>query len=361
MLTIRKKILFAGLVIFGFFLTLELAARGVELVRSLRRPEDFVESATRNRLHPLRYELIPGRGLSANGPIAVANRDGLRGPAADRPKHRTRVLCLGDSVTFGYAPDVADDATYPAVLGRLLGADRFEVINGGMPGFGSLDSLNHWVYKLNELEPDYVILLAGWNDSLHSQPIARRPPSPGPLNFLNNLAAFRVARVLAERVVGTRPPDLDRERTRLSNSPPPPDALSAEEFARTRRVLEALIRACRDRAAVPIVLTYPSFTRDDWSDVDSLRPDEFQAALSYLIGGELSPSGWRSFTLSTNNNLREAARSLNAPLIEAETINSPKLFHDLIHLNASGCNELARLVAPEVSKAAKTLEGSIRR
>ena len=352
MLTTRKQALYAGLVTVVFFLGLELASRGVELIRSLRHKDDFVESAVRNRFHPLRYELIPGKGLSANGPIALVNRDGLRGAVAERPKRRIRVLCLGDSVTFGYAPDVNDDTTYPAILGRLLDSERFEVINGGMPGFGSIDCLNHWIYKLSELTPDYVIILAGWNDSLHAQPLVKRPATPGPLAFLNGLALFRLTRELAVRLQGPRPPNLKWERSRLLNAPGPTDPLSDEEFARSKRVLESLVRACRDQGAVPLVLTYPTFTRPEWAGVDSLQDDEFKVALSYLVGGELSPAGWRRFASSTNANLREVAKRLGVPLIEAETINSPTLFYDLIHLTSAGNDALAKRVAPVILKAA---------
>ena len=350
MLTTRKKLFYAALITVVFFLGLELAARGVELLRSLRRGDDLVESAVRNRFHPLRYELIPGKGLSANGPVAVANRDGLRGTAAERPKQRTRVLCLGDSVTFGYAPDVNDDTTYPAILGRLLDSGRFEVINGGMPGFGSIDCLNHWVYKLSELTPDYVVILAGWNDSLHMQPLVKRPASPGPLAFLNSLAIFRLTRELVVRIQGPRPPNFAWERTHLMNAPQPTDPLSDEEFARSKRVLETLVRVCRDQGAVPLVLTYPTFTRPEWAGIDSLREDEFKVALSYLAGGELTPAGWRRFAATTNANLFDVASRLGVPLIESETINSPTQFHDLIHLTPAGNDALAKRVAPVLLK-----------
>lgn len=351
MLTTRKKVVFGLLATLFFIAGLELAARGFEWIRSFRHVEDNVESAVRNRFHPLRYELIPGKGLSANGTIAVANRDGLRGLDAERPKKRTRVLCLGDSVTFGYAPDVKDDTTYPAILGGLLGSERFEVINGGMPGFGSLDCLNHWVYKLNELSPDYVVILAGWNDSLHAQPLVRKPPEQGPLAVLNHSALFRLTRALVARLKNPGPPDYAWERKRLLSMPKAADPLSDEEFARSNRVLETIVRACRERGAIPFVLTYPTFTRAEWTGIDSLQDDEFKVALSYLVGGELTPAGWRRFAERTNANLRDVAKRLDAPLIDAESINSPALFYDLIHLTAAGCDALAQRVAPAVLKA----------
>ena len=88
------------------------------------------------------------------------------------------MLCLGDSCTFGYAPGVTDDATYPAALGRKLDRERFEVLNGGMPAFGSLDCHDFLLYRGLEMEPDVVVILAGWNDHSHAHPIINRP-DPG--------------------------------------------------------------------------------------------------------------------------------------------------------------------------------------
>jgi lysophospholipase L1-like esterase len=134
------------------------------------------------------------------------------------------------------------------------------------------------------------------------------------------------------------------------NAPQPTDPLSDEEFARSKRVLETLVRTSRDQGAVPLVLTYPTFTRPEWAGIDSLREDEFKVALSYLAGGELTPAGWRRFAATTNANLRDVASRLDVPLIEAETINSPTQFHDLIHLTPAGNDALAKRVAPVLLK-----------
>src|SRR5204863_1476949 len=69
------------------------------------------------------------------------NALGLRGPEIERtpPVGRTRILALGDSMTFGY--HLEEDETWPARLEALLrGAGRdVEVVNGGVGGW-SIDS-----------------------------------------------------------------------------------------------------------------------------------------------------------------------------------------------------------------------------
>src|SRR5581483_9589065 len=55
-----------------------------------------------------------------------------------KPESTLRVLCLGESTTFG----TNDESNYPAFLGRLLrqsakGYRSYEVINAGVPGWVS--------------------------------------------------------------------------------------------------------------------------------------------------------------------------------------------------------------------------------
>lgn len=77
-----------------------------------------------------------------------------------------RILCVGDSVTFGYR--VPDGSTFPAVLEHTLN-DAFpshvwEVIPLACPGYSSLQSLEHLSLRIREFDPDFLILNSGWND-----------------------------------------------------------------------------------------------------------------------------------------------------------------------------------------------------
>lgn len=88
---------------------------------------------------------------------------GLRGPEVTVAKTRgtRRVLCLGDSCTFGAAHP------YPEILQRILDERApgcFEVLNGGVIGYTSLHGLEWFDRDLAKLEPDVVTLYYGWND-----------------------------------------------------------------------------------------------------------------------------------------------------------------------------------------------------
>lgn len=82
---------------------------------------------------------------------------------------KTKVACIGNSVTFGYGLHDQAAENYPAQLGRLLG-DGYEVRNFGRNG-ATLLSKGHNPYtkseefsKAQEYQPDIVIIDLGLND-----------------------------------------------------------------------------------------------------------------------------------------------------------------------------------------------------
>jgi lysophospholipase L1-like esterase len=102
---------------------------------------------------------------------AVISSIGTRGPEPLQPKPEgvIRVLCLGDSGTFGWG--VGDEETYPAQLESFLNAwaekpagFRFEVINAGVNGYSTFQSVQHYRVLEPLLNPDIVTLSTGRND-----------------------------------------------------------------------------------------------------------------------------------------------------------------------------------------------------
>lgn len=100
----------------------------------------------------------------------TTDAQGLRkapGLAAPQARRKTvRILCLGDSFTFGVGVD--DAYTYPALLRRFLEQrypdTRFEVFNSGIPFFDIVDELDYWQQKGWKLHPDIVICQFFYND-----------------------------------------------------------------------------------------------------------------------------------------------------------------------------------------------------
>lgn len=76
----------------------------------------------------------------------------------------TRIVCLGDSITFGHGVD--DDETYPAVLQELLRAHgSYEVINAADIGAESRDALEVLRDEVLPLAPHLVTVCVGVNDA----------------------------------------------------------------------------------------------------------------------------------------------------------------------------------------------------
>jgi len=96
------------------------------------------------------------------------NADGMRGPAipVDKAPGEFRVVCLGDSLTFGEGVHERD--VYPTVLQTLL-ADamsgrRVTVLNAGVQAHGTIDELEFFGLRCNRYKPDVVTLGFFLND-----------------------------------------------------------------------------------------------------------------------------------------------------------------------------------------------------
>lgn len=77
---------------------------------------------------------------------------------------KCKVLCIGDSVTYGLG--VPEEDSCPRLLGRLAegnGAD-WKIVNAGIPGQNSAEVLLRLPHLLRQHQPEHVILLVGWND-----------------------------------------------------------------------------------------------------------------------------------------------------------------------------------------------------
>jgi lysophospholipase L1-like esterase len=108
-----------------------------------------VTGGARTVIHALKVNLKPG-----DGPLP----------------RRTRVACLGDSITFGAGAGHPESESYPARLAGLLG-DGFEVRNFGAGGTTLMvdGDKPYWrrdeFRAAREFRPDIVVLMFGANDT----------------------------------------------------------------------------------------------------------------------------------------------------------------------------------------------------
>lgn len=115
------------------------------------------------------YVMVPDRDhFTYEHPVHV-NPFGLRGPDLEpKAPDERRILCLGDSTTYGQG--VADEDTIPALLERELLAiptrrpGRIRVVNGGVRGYGTREEVGLLEEIRGRVEPDLVVLLWFPND-----------------------------------------------------------------------------------------------------------------------------------------------------------------------------------------------------
>jgi lysophospholipase L1-like esterase len=113
-----------------------------------------------------------------NQTLVSTNDDGLRhpGPIAVKATGRKRIVCLGDSVTFGFRVPFAtaeqpkparEGQPYPRVLEERLRAagQDVDVVAMAVPGYSSHQGLAWARRDLNRLDPDLVVIAFGWNDA----------------------------------------------------------------------------------------------------------------------------------------------------------------------------------------------------
>ena len=113
------------------------------------------------------------------------NSHGYRGPEIERQTEGLTVACLGDSGTFGVWID--DEEGEPRVRFdgyvdelRRIGKSRgiSQVINAGVVGYTTSNSLRQFVTRLAQLEPDIVTVRLGVNDHRANGNPSRRLSEP---------------------------------------------------------------------------------------------------------------------------------------------------------------------------------------
>jgi lysophospholipase L1-like esterase len=116
----------------------------------------------------LGFEMVPNQSAYTAAEPATINSQGLRGPALRslRDGSSLRVLCIGDSITFGYG--VADEAPFPRQLEHLLHKAMperdVEVINAGVQRYFTYQEIDFLRLKGRQLRPDIVVLAVYSND-----------------------------------------------------------------------------------------------------------------------------------------------------------------------------------------------------
>jgi lysophospholipase L1-like esterase len=178
---------------------------------------------------------------------AEINSEGFRGAertAVSGPPP-LRILCVGDSVTFGFGVDQHD--TWPEQLARRLERNHpgraFEVINAGVSGWSWLQGLRFVAMRGLDLDPDVVVIGHGSNDQFFAARITDEE------RLLSLGGAFeRALRRIASRLVDTNLYQLfGREPERSPSEYSPQCAEQVAERGFCRRVSLPQIEAAIEK------------------------------------------------------------------------------------------------------------------
>lgn len=193
------NLLLSLLVTLGLLGALEGLARWLEPPARSRREGDFFRDWGRWQGEFYRFGATPPRWPPAPG----TNGDGLR------DRHHTltpapgvrRVVCLGDSVTYGY--ELAREHAWPQQLEALLDqrGGRVEVFNVAAPGWTARQQRIAWRELARKYRPERVLLGVCLNDipELHNN--LARPPAW--------LARLHQGSALVRRVVAAQGREID--------------------------------------------------------------------------------------------------------------------------------------------------------
>ena len=293
------------------------------------------------------------------------NSHGFRGDEIEQPKPegRFRIACLGGSTT--YTTKIHDYRfSYPYLLREEL-AQRtgaaLDVINAGLAGWTSWESMINFQIRLLELEPDLIIVYHAVND-LHARlvwpPEAYQPDNSG--HYARTRTAVIIPSVLERstllRMLLVRTGVLRSQYERIVSLLPQPDTYVADEFneqwvQRTypqgvflevsaeeilernppthfRRNIENIVLLARARGIEVVLATFahsPQFENVSWS------------------ASELHARGYEEM----NAVIRSIAQEHGAHLFDFASAfpDDPKYYADGIHVRIPGAQLKARLFA----------------
>jgi lysophospholipase L1-like esterase len=264
--------------------------------------------------------------------VVSTNSQGLRHETdiGRKPSGAFRIVCLGDSVTFGFRVplvfadkphDYARDLfPYPLLLERQLRETNpgkpIDVIPLAVPAYTTYQGLNLLRREINLLKPDVVMACFGWNDiCLRPIPDRQSMPVDWPHVIVRSLLCHSQALIHFSRWSHSKKARADRP-----SAGPPVPRVSMQDYVANLLEIADVSRA-RGAEAVLIAPVY----RDAQSN-----PPEAALIRQY------------------RNALHEAAQANRVPYIQIEELtetNYPandKLFGEGIHPNAAGHEIMAR-------------------
>jgi len=290
------------------------------------------------------------------------NSLGFRGDgvAREKPVGKARVMCLGQSESFGLYE--GEGGEWPARLGRLLAPTQTEVIDASVVGTSRKTRLAYLDKYLLPLRPDVLVL---YLNPLNEASSALRDPNPDvpDPSLRASLAAqdrgrlrqLRVLPKLQQRLLGALPVQVasslrewaqQRRLRRLEASvlkdEPPLDLISDAAVASFEAHLRRVIAHLRAVGVQPVLVTYPTLVHEENLDRDRFYLD---AERTWHIW--FSERGLLDASRRMNEAQRRVASETRTLLVDADAAvpRTREYFADDVHYTDRGAQLVAELVA----------------
>ena len=210
--------------------------------------------------------LPPDRGAAWGGMMSNGHGMRSRETSVEAAQQRLRVLCFGDSSTFGFGVDFAD--AWPNQLQHLLDEESpgaVEVLNAGIPGQTTYQGRQRLTRELVKWHPQLVMITFGNNDGWRwdgrtDKEHARQSESGLGLSILNHSRACQwlvSCRQQAVPAVETNPKSAwAQQATRNYFNPNDhwTPRVSLDDFAAN---LHSMIAECRKHDCQPVLVVWP--------------------------------------------------------------------------------------------------------
>lgn len=267
----------------------------------------------------------------------------------ERDPSSLRILCVGDSCTYGSGVRLAD--SYPQQLEALLAPQYpgrcVEIWNTGVPGYSSDQAVVFLRRSGRRIAADLVIVAVGLNDARHWDLRNHRERGHAacltdrehreqlgrPLARLDRLLCRLQLYVALRGLLQKGPDDVEA---------PVPGADAAGGSVRVplheyRENLDALARECEE-LAVPLVLL-------SWPIRDQVQPR-----------GDAAPYADETPYQVALQEFAAARGILRVDLVAALRGSEADLYVDSVHLNAAGCEKVALQIALALHSAGELPE-----
>lgn len=345
---IKKIIIFNLIIIFLCFLVLEIIARVQDVIVNEvpffnTKMVFFKQSAYLPAVPVPNYQRL----------FYTHNSAGFRGKEFSKEKNQGvyRIVCLGGSAVYGV--QLSDSQTYPAQLERLLNSYQdkitFQVINAGVTGYTTMESLINLVTRILPLNPDMIIIYHGYNDFKPNRFPGFEPdythwriretlPERHLINILSSKISF-VRNLMTLQLKIMRKYNLYFSKCRRFHT------VSDKGVSSFIRNLKNMIYIARGNGIVPVISTFSFLMNKENLEQ---HPDKFKDLIWRLPN--LSYQGILDAKTQYNDVIREVAREQKVLLVDNASLIPESLDYlfDHCHFTAEGAILLAKNFAKAI-------------